>query len=163
MNNNNKTIKLRPNIWHWITKATWGILIMVAILALKTIYPQYYAIYWLCLIGFGSMSCYLFYSFIALLICTRWEVTPEQIKIYKGIFIRAIDYIELYRIYDYKIKRSLTQVLTGNSNIYIYSGDKSHPILKIEGIKDGISILQLIRNRVEFQKQIKGVYEFTNK
>ena len=87
----------------------------------------------------------------------------EQIKIYQGVLSKRINYIELYRVYDYEEKQSFIQSLINNTNIYIYSGDKSTPELLMNGLKANSDIIQTIRNRVEEQKKKKGIYEFTNR
>ena len=89
--------------------------------------------------------------------------TREQIKIYQGVLSKRINYIELYRVYDYEEKQSFIQSLINNTNIYIYSGDKSTPELLMNGLKANSDIIQTIRNRVEEQKKKKGIYEFTNR
>ena len=89
--------------------------------------------------------------------------TTVQIKIYQGVLSKRINYIELYRVYDYEEKQSFIQSLINNTNIYIYSGDKSTPELLMNGLKANSDIIQTIRNRVEEQKKKKGIYEFTNR
>ena len=104
----------------------------------------------------------IFYRYISMLLCTKWIITREQIKIYQGVLSKRINYIELYRVYDYEEKQSFIQSLINNTNIYIYSGDKSTPELLMNGLKANSDIIQTIRNRVEEQKKKKGIYEFTN-
>ena len=87
----------------------------------------------------------------------------NAIKIYQGVLSKRINYIELYRVYDYEEKQSFIQSLINNTNIYIYSGDKSTPELLMNGLKANSDIIQTIRNRVEEQKKKKGIYEFTNR
>ena len=43
----------------------------------------------------------IFYRYISMLLCTKWIITREQIKIYQGVLSKRINYIELYRVYDY--------------------------------------------------------------
>ena len=93
----------------------------------------------------------------------KHDITREQIKIYQGVLSKRINYIELYRVYDYEEKQSFIQSLINNTNIYIYSGDKSTPELLMNGLKANSDIIQTIRNRVEEQKKKKGIYEFTNR
>ncbi|MFR3063730.1 MAG: PH domain-containing protein [Holdemanella porci] len=97
----------------------------------------------------------IFYRYISMLLCTRWIITREQIKIYQGVLSKRINYIELYRVYDYEEKQSFIQSLINNTNIYIYSGDKSTPELLMNGLKANSDIIQTIRNRVEEQKRKK--------
>ena len=86
-----------------------------------------------------------------------------NVEIYQGVLSKRINYIELYRVYDYEEKQSFIQSLINNTNIYIYSGDKSTPELLMNGLKANSDIIQTIRNRVEEQKKKKGIYEFTNR
>ncbi|MFR1137367.1 MAG: PH domain-containing protein [Anaerococcus vaginalis] len=97
----------------------------------------------------------IFYRYISMLLCTKWIITREQIKIYQGVLSKRINYIELYRVYDYEEKQSFIQSLINNTNIYIYSGDKSTPELLMNGLKANSDIIQTIRNRVEEQKKKK--------
>mgnify|MGYP000007782528 CR=1 FL=1 len=97
----------------------------------------------------------IFYRYISMLLCTKWIITREQIKIYQGVLSKRINYIELYRVYDYEEKQSFIQSLINNTNIYIYSGDKSTPELLMNGLKANSDIIQTIRNRVEEQKRKK--------
>ena len=46
-----------------------------------------------------------------MLLCTKWIITREQIKIYQGVLSKRINYIELYRVYDYEEKQSFIQSL----------------------------------------------------
>lgn len=73
-----------------------------------------------------------------MLLCTKWIITREQIKIYQGVLSKRINYIELYRVYDYEEKQSFIQSLINNTNIYIYSGDKSTPELLMNGLKANV-------------------------
>ena len=64
---------------------------------------------------------------------------------------------------EYSFTLEYIQSLINNTNIYIYSGDKSTPELLMNGLKANSDIIQTIRNRVEEQKKKKGIYEFTNR
>ena len=47
-----------------------------------------------------------------MLLCTKWIITREQIKtISRECFQKWINYIELYRVYDYEEKQSFIQSL----------------------------------------------------
>lgn len=83
----------------------------------------------------------IFYRYISMLLCTKWIITREQIKIYQGVLSKRINYIELYRVYDYEEKQSFIQSLINNTNIYIYSGDKSTPELLMNGLKANSDII----------------------
>ena len=57
----------------------------------------------------------IFYRYISMLLCTKWIITREQIKIYQGVLSKRINYIELYRVYDYEEKQSFIQSLINNT------------------------------------------------
>jgi uncharacterized membrane protein YdbT with pleckstrin-like domain len=112
--------------------------------------------------SFGGFV-YLFYKYVDILICTKWIVTDEQILIKKGVFVKSVNYIELYRVFDYEERKTFMQALFKNTTIYIYSGDKSHPVLCMFGLDEDDDLISKIRARVEKQREIKRVYEFTNR
>jgi hypothetical protein len=47
--------------------------------------------------------------------------------------------------------------------VTIYSGDRTTPHLDIIGVPVKIDLVAIIRERVEYNKQRKGVYEITNR
>ena len=126
----------------------------------------------------GFFIDYEYSKYIALAGCVFWmlflikalylltfkvDITDDQIIVTKGPFIRSIDYIELYRVYDYSQEQSIGQRILGLRTIYILSGDKSCPNLKVVGIKNGTEVITSIRYRVEYNKKKKGIYEITNR
>lgn len=94
---------------------------------------------------------------------TSWEISTEQIIYKRGIISRHIDYLELYRVIDFKEKQSLLQQILVVKTITITTGDKSHPELKIFGVKEKYNLTDIIRSRVEMNKQTKRVYEISNR
>ena len=161
MNPNN--IILRPSINYWVITNCHLIAISIAILLFSNLFKVNEVLQYVgTLLALGILII-LFYRYINTLLCTKWIITEEQIHIHRGVFAKSIDYIELYRVYDYQERKSFVQTLINNTNIYIYSGDKSNPVLAIKGIKAGTDILIDIRSRVETQKQKKSIYEFTNR
>lgn len=89
-------------------------------------------------------------------------VTGEQLIHEHGVFVRDSDYIELYRVVDFKENRNFLQQLAGLKTVSVYSGDRSTPKLDIIGVRNGMDLVALIRERVEYNRQRKGIYEITN-
>jgi uncharacterized membrane protein YdbT with pleckstrin-like domain len=98
-----------------------------------------------------------------MLLCTKWIITDEQIVIKKGVFAKSVNYVELYRVYDYEERKTFIQALFHNTSLYIHSGDKSHPVLCMFGLDEDETLISTIRQRVEKQREIKRIYEFTNR
>lgn len=89
-------------------------------------------------------------------------VTGEQLIHEHGVFVHDSDYIELYRVVDFKENRNFLQQLAGLKTVSVYSGDRSTPKLDIIGVRNGMDLVALIRERVEYNRQRKGIYEITN-
>ena len=90
-------------------------------------------------------------------------ITSEQLIIEYGVLHRTSDYIELYRIVDFCEHRDILEQLFGLKTVSVYSGDRTKPKLDIYGIRERIDAVRIIRERVEYNKQKKGVYEITNR
>lgn len=93
----------------------------------------------------------------------EYRVSNEQMIFEHGVFCRSSDYIELYRVVDFREHRSFFQQLSGLKTVSIYSGDRTTPRLDIKGVKDDINLVAHIRERVEYNKRRKGIYEITNR
>lgn len=108
------------------------------------------------------VAAYLFYQALYL---SRIEyiVTGEQIIYLHGVLMHQTDYMELYRVVDYQQHRSLLQQLTGLKTITIMSGDRNLPSLDIIGVEEEEEVVQEIRIRVEYNKQMKHIHEITNR
>lgn len=92
----------------------------------------------------------------------EWTVNGEKIRYTRGIFNRSTDFLELYRVIDYREQQGLIQQILDIKTLIIYSGDKSHGILCIYGLAEDNNIVEFIRNSVEYQKKQKKIYEITN-
>ena len=105
---------------------------------------------------------FLLYKYIKLR-RTIYTVTAEQFKKAEGIFTRDEDYIELYRIIDFAERKNLLQQLFGLKTVTILSGDRTTPKLSVQGVKESFDLVALTRERVEYTKTQKPIYEITNR
>lgn len=92
----------------------------------------------------------------------RYHVGSEQLTAEHGVFQRSIGYIELYRVVDFHEQQSLLQQILGLKTVTVLSMDRTTPKLELTGLPKRINIVDIIRERVEFNKQRKGIYEITN-
>lgn len=155
-----KPLSLRP---HWlqfsINQLGWLILCLMAF----TVYFNFHFIMVNIFLYVGiAILLYLFYQVIYL---ARMEyiVTSDQIIFLHGVISHSTDYMELYRVIDYQQHRSLMQQLTGLKTVVIYSGDRNTPVMNIIGMKEEMDVVAEIRKRVEYNKQMKHIYEITNR
>ena len=93
----------------------------------------------------------------------QFIISSEQLIIQHGVFHRSSDYIELYRIVDFGEQRDILEQLFGLKTVSIYSGDRTNPKLDIYGVMEKVDVVGIIRERVEYNKQRRGVYEITNR
>lgn len=115
------------------------------------------------LLGASSLcSLCLLYRFIYLR-RTEYLISGEQIIYRHGVFTRSYDYMELYRVVDFREHRSFLQQLSGLKTVSVYSGDRMTPKLNICGVENKVSLVASIRERVENAKQQKRIYEITNR
>ena len=109
-----------------------------------------------------ALSMFLTYQY-AKLRSTVYIITREQLKKSEGVFVREEDYVELYRVVDFAERRNLLQQLFGLKTVTIFSGDRTTPKLCLQGIRSDLDLVSIIRERVEYSKTQKAVYEITNR
>lgn len=107
------------------------------------------------------LSLVLLYRFIYLR-RIRYYIGSEQIISKHGVLSRKTDYMEQYRIVDFVEHQSLMQQLCGLKTVRIFSMDRNTPRLDLVGIRRNLDVVTLIRERVEYNKRKKGIYEITN-
>lgn len=91
-----------------------------------------------------------------------YQVTTEQITAKHGVLQRSVDYIELYRIVDFHENQTLMQQIFRLKTVTVLSTDRSTPKLNLIGLSERDNIVEIIRERVEYNKQRKGIYEIAN-
>jgi|GEM_PF-959875 len=91
--------------------------------------------------------------------CTRYEITSGELKVYSGILCREHEYIELYRVKDFRIERSLLYRMAGLGNLIIYTSDRTAPVLRMEAIRKPEDTYMVLRGLVELSRREKHVFE----
>ena len=157
------TIKIRPHGLQFVAGNMGGIVCSVLILALagydgllpKSIFPFAMA-------AFGLLALNLLCKCVYLLRIS-YIITEEQLQYEYGILSLQRDFIELYRVVDYSEQRSFLQMLFGLKTVTIHACDRTTPNLKIIGIPKNLDVIPTIRERCEYCKKKRGVYEIANR
>lgn len=89
----------------------------------------------------------------------KYILFRDRLVTKKGVFTNQLDFLELYRVKDYKVYQSFFMKLFNIINLQLITSDKTDPILNIRGIPKS-NVFNLIRKNVEEQRRIKGVREF---
>ena len=110
----------------------------------------------------GVMTCIMLYRCLYLY-KLRYIITSEQLIIQHGVRTRTIDYIELYRVGEFSENRDMLAQVLGLKTVWVCSGDRSKPRLDSYGVRERLDGVRIIRERVEYNKKRKGIYEITNR
>lgn len=133
--------RFRSSTWGWLrgTLAGWGTLL-------------------LCLVGVGLII--VLVKWISNL-ATTYEVTGDRLILHKGIFVKSIDEIELYRIKDVRIDFSLINQWADIGTITITSSDettRSGPLV-IRDVDHARFRREKLRELVNAARRERGVRE----
>ena len=161
-NSNNShfpTLVLQPHWLQYIIEELPLLLLWLALLVIAGLEGVKFG--WAFQIADFGLFIYVLYHFI----CFRRikiQLTAEQL-VYKHGFLRHFsEYTELYRIVDYQEDRSMMQQLFRLKTIVLNTTDRSTPMIKLTGIPSRSKLIDDLRQRVEYNRRRKGIYEFTN-
>ncbi len=89
---------------------------------------------------------------------TSYRITTTRIVIERGVFSKALEQIDIYRITDYVVERPFGQRLLGTGNLVIEAMDKTTPVIRLEGLKtDVVDLYEKLRAATEVEKRKRGV------
>jgi len=87
----------------------------------------------------------------------QYELTPERLKMRKGVLNRESDELELYRVRDTTVYEPFFLRIFGAGHVVVQSSDRTHPELKIRAIRQPEKLRQDIRGAVEKMRESKHV------
>lgn len=155
-----RTLTMRPDPLQFLINDLPWIVVCVAGLLYGSMHGSTFGT---CILSVSAlMALWLTYRYLFMRRC-RFILTSEVLVYDRGVFTRDADFIELYRVVDYREKHTFMQQLFGLKTVVIYSGDRTTPQLFIPGVCREADIIPVIRERVEYNKRNKGVYEITNR
>jgi membrane protein YdbS with pleckstrin-like domain len=154
-------IVLKPTLRYWLmTNFVW-----IVIISLLYLIISFWELNFILRMVLGGLSLVLivgvFWNCLVLYNIT-YIIEKEQIIIKYGVFFRVTDYLEMYRIYDYKKQRNIFEVVFGLMNVVLVTRDSGHPQVVFKGISNNDDVIPVIRDRVETEKQKKRIIEFNN-
>ena len=92
---------------------------------------------------------------------SKYEITPERLIVRRGIFLKSIDEVELYRIKDVRMDFSLLNQWAGIGNICVTSSDETTRVgdLVMRHIEKAQPRRETLRRLVDAARQRRGVRE----
>jgi membrane protein YdbS with pleckstrin-like domain len=88
----------------------------------------------------------------------RFRVTNTNIETERGILLKKIDVLEMWRCRDVRYKQSIVDRLLGIAHIEIFTTDATSPHIEMVGLPASRQLFEQIRDNIEIQRQSKNVY-----
>lgn len=90
-----------------------------------------------------------------------YRLTSERLKIEYGLLSKRTEDIELFRVQDLSVERTVFDRMFGVGNIVIVSGDVTGGVLVLWDVADAEHVKDMIRDasRIERQRHRVGVFE----
>ena len=158
----NRQMTIRPDFRQYLSEVMPLVLAGLLGMALYPFMPKWPYISWAYLALYALLLITLATRY-AVLRAFSWEISDVKICRRHGILTRQTDYIELYRVVDYRESQTFLQRLFGVKTVVIISTDKSDPSMLICGVPAKADLVTHTRNLVEQNKKENHIYEITNR
>jgi hypothetical protein len=89
---------------------------------------------------------------------TRYELTTQRLRVYRGILGNTIEEIELIRVKDTRMKQHMGERMLNIGDVSVISADPSAPEIVLENVHDPIGVRELIRKTVMNEKSRRSLY-----
>ncbi len=89
---------------------------------------------------------------------SRYLITPEVIRISRGIFFKRTDQVEMFRIKDYIITQPLMFQLFRLMDVTLKSTDPENPVIWLRGVPES-NIIDIIREHVQEARKHNKIFE----
>jgi len=90
--------------------------------------------------------------------CVCYTITPEIIRIRRGIFFKRTDQVELYRVKDYILTQPFLLQICGLMNLTLKSTDPENPVIWLRGIPAS-DLVDTLRGYVQQARLNNKIYE----
>jgi hypothetical protein len=89
---------------------------------------------------------------------TRYELTTQRLRVYRGILGNRIEEVELIRVKDSKVNQHMGERILNIGDVSIFSADPTTPEIVLQNIHDPIDVRELLRKTVMNEKARRGLY-----
>ena len=76
---------------------------------------------------------------------TRYEVTADRIEWSRGILDRKVDNLDMFRVVDLKLRRSLFDCIVGVGTVELITSDKTDPEFIFEKVRNSRKLYDIIK------------------
>jgi membrane protein YdbS with pleckstrin-like domain len=95
--------------------------------------------------GLGVVVVLVLLLKIARLKMTRYEVSPDRIEWSRGILDRRVDNIDMFRVIDLRMRRSILDCIVGIGTVGLITTDKTDPEFEFEKIRRPRELYDIIK------------------
>lgn len=74
-----------------------------------------------------------------------YEVSPDRIEYGRGIFSRKIDNLDMFRVVDLKLHRTLLDCITGVGSVILVTKDDTDPLFEFEKVADPKDLYDVLK------------------
>lgn len=90
---------------------------------------------------------------------TKYELTHDRFFARSGVLFQRTEQMELIRIRDYEVTRSLVQRIFGKGNLTLVTRDATTPVIVLSWINDPEEAAEVFRDASEQSKSDRGFRE----
>ena len=141
----------RSSTWGWLrgTLAGWATMALVPVGILLTAVASPDIGRWPMLISALALLIILWNWFENL--AARFDICPDRLIVRRGIFVKSLDEIELYRVKDIRLDFSLINQMAGIGTITVTSSD--------ETTRGGALVLRHVERAAERREELRRLVE----
>ena len=77
---------------------------------------------------------------------THYEVSAQRIEYSRGILDRKVDNLDMFRVVDLKLRRSLLDCIVGVGTVGLITTDKTDPQFTFEKMRNCRRLYDIIKN-----------------
>ncbi len=92
---------------------------------------------------------------------TRYTIDAQRITIKRGLIGKQVRSLELFRVQDVNFDQRWWQALLGFGSLRIMSSGSYHPLVLLEGIRDGLARRERLTRIATAARRQQGVREVT--
>lgn len=84
---------------------------------------------------------------------TKYTLTPRLVTQQKGLLTTIHDQVQLFRITDVRVVRTLAQKLFGCGTLILFSSDQSHPQFHVHWVKAPLKVKDAVMEQVALERR----------
>lgn len=96
-------------------------------------------------LGLAALVILMLLTKMAQLKTTRYEVSIDRIEWSRGLLDRRVDNLDMFRVVDLKLRRSLLDCVLGIGSVTVITTDKTDPEFSFEKIRDSRRLYDAIK------------------